>query len=34
MGVATALSMEPEVVGIPSEILDGPAWLLIMRISG
>jgi 16S rRNA (guanine527-N7)-methyltransferase len=34
MGVATALSMEPELVGLPSEILDGPAWLLIMRFSG
>jgi hypothetical protein len=31
MGVATALSMEPELLGVPSEILDGPAWLLIMR---
>ena len=33
MGVAAALSMEPELVGVPSEILDGPAWLLIMRFS-
>lgn len=33
LGVATALSMEPELVGVPAEILDGPAWLLIMRFS-
>ena len=34
MGVAEAMSLEPELVEVPPEILDGPAWLLIMRISG
>jgi len=34
MGVAEALGLEPELVEVPVEILDGPAWLLIMRASG
>jgi len=32
MGIADALGLEPELVGVPAEILDGPAWLLIMRL--
>lgn len=32
VGVAGALGMEAEVVGVPPTILDGPAWLLIMRL--
>jgi 16S rRNA (guanine527-N7)-methyltransferase len=31
VGVAKALGLEAEVVGVPAEVLDGPAWLLIMR---
>jgi 16S rRNA (guanine527-N7)-methyltransferase len=31
MGVAQALGLEVELVGVPAEILDAPAWLLIMR---
>lgn len=34
IGVAEALGLEPELVGVPGDILDGPAWLLIMRRSG
>lgn len=34
MGVAEALGLDPELVEVPVEILDGPAWLLIMRASG
>jgi len=33
MGIARALGLEPELVEIPGEILDAPAWLLIMRVS-
>lgn len=32
VGIARALGLEPEVLEVPSEILDGPAWLLIMRV--
>jgi 16S rRNA (guanine527-N7)-methyltransferase len=32
VGIAHALGLEPEVVGVPADILDGPAWLLIMRL--
>jgi len=32
IGVAEALSMEARMVGVDPEILDGPAWLLIMRL--
>lgn len=31
IGLAGAMGMEAEVAEIPAEILDGPAWLLIMR---
>ena len=31
MGIAEALGLSPELVEVPGEILDGPAWLLIMR---
>jgi len=31
LGVAGALGLEPELREIPAEILDAPAWLLIMR---
>lgn len=31
VGVAEALGLGAEVVGVPPTILDGPAWLLIMR---
>ena len=31
MGIAQALGLESELVGVPVDILDGPAWLLIMR---
>lgn len=31
VGVAAALGLDAEVVGVPPTILDGPAWLLIMR---
>ncbi|MBM3695116.1 MAG: hypothetical protein FJW79_04175 [Actinobacteria bacterium] len=31
VGIAAALGLSAEVVGVPSEILDAPAWLLIMR---
>lgn len=34
MGIAEALGLETELVEVPTEILDGPAWLLIMRRSG
>lgn len=34
MGIAEALGLSPELVEVPGEILDGPAWLLIMRASG
>ena len=33
VGVAEALGLAPELVGVPPEILDAPAWLLIMRAS-
>ena len=33
MGVAEALGLQPELVGVPAEILDAPVWLLIMRFS-
>jgi 16S rRNA (guanine527-N7)-methyltransferase len=33
MGVAEALGLQPELVGVPPEILDAPVWLLIMRLS-
>lgn len=32
IGVAGALGMEAEVVGVDPDILDGAAWLLIMRL--
>jgi 16S rRNA (guanine527-N7)-methyltransferase len=32
VGVASAMGLEAEVVGVPAEVLDGPAWMLIMRI--
>jgi len=32
VGIAEALGLEPELVGVPPEILDAPAWLLIMRL--
>jgi len=32
VGIAQALGLEPELVGVPPEILDGPAWLFIMRV--
>lgn len=31
VGVAAAMGLDAEVVGVPPTILDGPAWLLIMR---
>jgi 16S rRNA (guanine527-N7)-methyltransferase len=31
VGIAEALGLSPELVGVPPEILDAPAWLLIMR---
>lgn len=31
VGVANAMGLDAEVVGVPPTILDGPAWLLIMR---
>jgi len=34
VGIAEALGLEAELVEVPTEILDGPAWLLIMRRSG
>lgn len=34
VGIAEALGLEPELVEVPTEVLDGPAWLLIMRRSG
>jgi 16S rRNA G527 N7-methylase RsmG len=33
IGVAEALGLTAELVGVPAEILDGAAWLLIMRRS-
>lgn len=32
VGIAQALGLEAEVVGVPPDILDGAAWLLIMRL--
>lgn len=32
--IATALSLEPELVEVPPGILDAPVWLLIMHLSG
>lgn len=32
LGVATAMGLAAEVLEVPREILDGPAWLLIMRV--
>jgi len=32
IGVAQALGMEAELVGVDPEILESPAWLLIMRL--
>ncbi len=29
--LATAMGLEPDLVRVPDEILDGPAWLFIMR---
>lgn len=29
--VAEAMGLDAEIVGVPPDILDGPAWLLIMR---
>jgi len=31
IGVANAMGLDAEVVEVPTTILDGPAWLLIMR---
>ncbi len=31
-GIAAAMQMSTERVGVPPDILDGPAWLLIMRL--
>ncbi|MEE9205755.1 MAG: RsmG family class I SAM-dependent methyltransferase, partial [Acidimicrobiia bacterium] len=31
VGVAQAMGLDAEIVGVPPEILDAPAWLLIMR---
>jgi len=31
VGVANAMGLEAEIVGVPPVILDAPAWLLIMR---
>jgi 16S rRNA G527 N7-methylase RsmG len=31
IGVAAAMGLAADVVGVPPTILDGPAWLLIMR---
>lgn len=33
LGIARALGLAPELVQVPPEILDAPAWLLIMRLS-
>jgi 16S rRNA (guanine527-N7)-methyltransferase len=33
MGIARALGLEPELVQVPSDILDASAWLLMMRLS-
>ena len=33
VGIAEALGLETELVEVPTEVLDGPAWLLIMRRS-
>ncbi|HSM01712.1 MAG TPA: RsmG family class I SAM-dependent methyltransferase [Acidimicrobiia bacterium] len=32
LGVAEALGISAEVVEVPPEVLDGPAWILIMRL--
>jgi 16S rRNA (guanine527-N7)-methyltransferase len=32
LAIAQALGLEPELLRVPTEILDGPAWLLIMRV--
>jgi 16S rRNA (guanine527-N7)-methyltransferase len=32
IGVAAALGIQAELVGTPPEVLDGPAWILIMRL--
>jgi 16S rRNA (guanine527-N7)-methyltransferase len=34
VGVAAALGLEPDLVEVPTTVLDAPAWLLIMRRSG
>ena len=34
VGIAEAIGLEPELVEVPTEVLDAPAWLLIMRRSG
>jgi 16S rRNA (guanine527-N7)-methyltransferase len=34
IGVSEALGLSAELVGVPAEILDAAAWLLIMRRSG
>lgn len=34
VGIAAAVGLEPELVEVPTEVLDAPAWLLIMRRSG
>lgn len=31
IGIAEALGLEPDLLSVPAEILDAPAWLLIMR---
>lgn len=32
VGVAEAMGLATEVVGVPPEVLDGAAWILIMRV--
>lgn len=34
VSIAEAIGLEPELVEVPTEVLDAPAWLLIMRRSG
>jgi 16S rRNA G527 N7-methylase RsmG len=34
IGIAEAVGLQPELVEVPTEVLDAPAWLLIMRRSG
>ena len=34
MAIAGAMGLEAELISVPTEILDGPAWLLIMSRNG